>query len=115
MHKLEFLDLYIFKGLTNLNDGFDSETIKYFSQADFKVLLYNVEQYGLGIYGIEPWKDGEYYDCQVYGSHTNDCTNPAWYKKVFDNYVKEGIDLQYAASYHLPENIRKEFMIYEDL
>ena len=62
MNKEAYLEEFIFKGLTNLNDGFDAESIKYFSQQDFETILNRIEEYGLGIYGIEPWKNGKFYD-----------------------------------------------------
>ena len=35
----EFLEKYVFYDLENLNDGFDSPLIKYFSKADFEKIL----------------------------------------------------------------------------
>ena len=61
-NKYNFLERNVFKGLTNLNDGFDTETIKYFSEADFKIVLERVEKLNITIHGIEPWKDGEFFD-----------------------------------------------------
>jgi len=49
-----FLDKNIFQGLNNLNNGFDSQLIKYFSELEFEIVLKRVEKLGLGIYGIEP-------------------------------------------------------------
>jgi hypothetical protein len=103
MTKEEFLETYIFKGLENINDGFDGETIKYFTEQDFEKVLDRVEQYGLGVYGIEPWKDGEYYDCKIFENYTNDATDPQWYRKAFQDFLAEGNELQYSASYEVPE------------
>lgn len=47
--KLKFLENYIFKGLTNLNDGFDVPTIYYFSKDDFDIVLKRVEKREVGI------------------------------------------------------------------
>ena len=35
MDKLDYLIEHVFVGLENLNDGFDSESIYYFSEDDF--------------------------------------------------------------------------------
>ena len=34
-----YCDKHLFYGLTNLNDGFDITSIKYFSEKDFEVVL----------------------------------------------------------------------------
>jgi len=54
LKKEEFLKSKIFFGLENLNNGFDSESIYYFSESDFEIVLNRVEKNGIGIYGIEP-------------------------------------------------------------
>lgn len=100
-----FLDKFIFAGLQNLNKGFDMPSIKYFSATDFASVLQRVEKLNLGIYGIEPWKNGEYYCVVTYEAFTNDPKDSSWYRKAFENLEDEGADLQYAASYHLPEDL----------
>ncbi len=97
-----FLEKHVFTGLTNVNYGFDSKTIHYFSESDFAIVLERVEKLGIGIYGIEPWLDGSYYNTSGYEDYTNDPTDPAWYKKAFQEFVAEGKNLQYAASYYIP-------------
>jgi hypothetical protein len=62
MDKTLFLDKFIFYGLENLNDGFDTLTIKYFSESDFKIVLTRIEKMKITIHGIEPWQNGTYYD-----------------------------------------------------
>lgn len=57
----KYLDKNVFHGLSNLNNGFDEEGIKYFSETEFQIVLERVKNLGLGITGIEPWKDGEFY------------------------------------------------------
>jgi hypothetical protein len=104
MTKREFLEQYIFAGLQNLNDGFDSEVIWYFSEAEFATVLDRVEKFGLGIMGIEPWLDGEYYSVLVaedFKAHPEDAR---WYRKAFQQFRKKGKPLQYAASYAIPED-----------
>jgi len=100
--KDEFLDKYIFSGLQNLNDGFDSDIIKYFSEVDFSIVLKRVEENKIGICGIEPWLNGEFYDVLTYEDYSTDPIDPKWYKKAFEKFKKDGKQLQYAASYFIP-------------
>lgn len=107
----EFLDTYIFNGLTDLNDGFDVDSIKYFSKNDFEVVLNRAEEYGLEIYGIELWKDREYYDTKNFEFHyTNiaDAEDPQWYKHAFMELIKEEGNLQFSASYGVPDTLLTE-------
>ena len=104
MKSSEFLDLYIFKNLKSVNDGFDI----YFSQEDFEVVLSRVEKYGLGIYGIECWRDGEFYDVLVYENKTDDPRDSSWYKEAFEEFVKSNVGLQYNASFFVPEELLKD-------
>lgn len=101
--KEEFLEKYIFVGLENLNDGFDAESIRYFSVSDFKVVLQRVEKYGLGIYGIEPWKNGRMFD--VYGSedYSKKPTDREWYYTALNDFIATGEELLYSATYYIPE------------
>jgi hypothetical protein len=98
-----YLDKYVFDGLKNLNNGFDAASIKYFSEEDFKIVLDRVREQGLGITGIEPWKDGEFYGVVTYEMVTDMPTDPDWYMHAFEDFRKEGVNLQYAASYFVPE------------
>jgi hypothetical protein len=43
-----YCDKHLFYGLTNLNDGFDITSIKYFSEKDFEVVLERVKTLGFG-------------------------------------------------------------------
>ncbi|MBC6988630.1 MULTISPECIES: hypothetical protein [Hymenobacter] len=103
-----YLDKFVFTGLTNLNTGFDVPSIKYFSALDFEIVLKRVRQLGLGIYGIEPWKNGEYYWAVTYEEVTNDPTDPSWYIKAFEDFKKDEEELQYAATYYIPDGILTE-------
>jgi hypothetical protein len=108
MDEQEYLDKNIFQGLKNLNDGFDAVSIKYFSQTDFEIVLARIEKFGLGITGIEPWKDGEFFDVAVYEDFTINPSNPNWYKKAFKGFVELNEDLQYAATYYVPKELLNE-------
>tara|TARA_B110000977_G_C10833369_1_gene399003 strand:- start:51 stop:473 length:423 start_codon:yes stop_codon:yes gene_type:complete len=94
-----YLDKNVFYGLTNLNDGFDAKSIKYFSETDFKIVLDRVKKLGIGIAGIEPWKDGEFYDVVVYELITDNPANPEWYLKAFEDFKKVEKNLQYSATF----------------
>jgi hypothetical protein len=61
-----------------------------------------VRELGLGIYGIEPWKNGEFYSVETYEDHTNDPTDYNWYSNVFESFKKGDDNLQYSASYYIP-------------
>ena len=106
MGKKTYLEKYIFKGLRNLNDGFDSESIKYFSQEDFKIVLDRVEEKGIGIHGIEPWKNKEFFDVKVCEEYSKDPTDPRWYRKAFQEFIEADKELMYAATYLIPDKIK---------
>ncbi len=100
-----YLNEHIFYGLTNLNTGFDALSIKYFSKEDFRIVLERVEKLGLGILGIEPWIDGEFYDVRTASDLGCEPTDPKWYWKVFEDFAARGVELQYAASYCVPAEL----------
>jgi len=104
MKSCEFLNLYIFKDLNIIDDGFDI----YFSQEDFEVILSRVERYGLGIYGIECWIDRDFYDVVVYEMKTDNPRDSSWYKEAFEEFVKHREGLQYNASFFVPEELLKD-------
>jgi len=97
-----FLDTCIFYGLQNLNDGFDALEIKYFCEDDFEKVLKRVKEHSLGILGIEPWKNGVFYEVMVYEDFTDDPTDSNWYMRAFQKFKEEKEELQYAASYFIP-------------
>lgn len=108
MDEQEYLEKNIFFGLKNLNDGFDAESIQYFSQTDFEMVLSRIEKYGVGILGIEPWKNGEFFDAVGYEDFTKNPSDPNWYKKAFKGFVELGQNLQYAATYCVPKELLNE-------
>lgn len=105
MDVTQYLDEHVFVGLENLNDGFDAEQIKYFSENDFSIILSRVERLGLGIHGIEPWKNGAFYDVISCEDKMKAPSDPAWYKQAFEEFVALGEELQYSASYHVPDEL----------
>ena len=98
-----YLNSAVFYGLTNLNNGFDAPAILYFSEADFEIILRRIEELKLGIYGIEPWLDGKYFDTAIQEDFSDDPTNPDWYWKAFEQFKSLNLPLQYAATYFIPE------------
>ncbi len=102
MKEEEYLKKNIFIGLKNLNDRFDSESIYYFSESDFEIVLERVEKYGLGIYGIEPWFNRDFYSVKVHEQIDAKPTDPNWYKGAFNEFRKEHKDLMYSATYQIP-------------
>ncbi len=101
----KFLDKNVFTGLTNLNNGFDAEGIKYFSENEFEIVLDRVKELGLGITGIEPWKDGEFYGVETYEEFATEPTDSTWYLGSFDRFKKTGDTIQYAATYYMPDKL----------
>ena len=106
--KQEFLKSKIFFGLKNLNDRFDSESIHYFSESDFQVMLDRVEKNGIGIYGIEPWLNGDFYDVLSYEDYKTVANNPKWYNKAFSEFKRRRKNLMYSASYQVPKKLLAE-------
>ncbi len=74
------------------------------------MVLRRVKSLGLGIMGIEPWKDVNYYGVETYESYTSDPTDPKWYMDCFKKFKKTGDSgpINYAASYYIPEKLMKE-------
>ncbi|WP_244140818.1 hypothetical protein [Kaistella flava (ex Peng et al. 2021)] len=105
MKKMEFLKINVFTGLKNLNSGFDSESIYYFSESDFEIVLDRVEKLGIGIMGIEPWLDEDFYGVKVFEDFNMEATDPKWYRKAFTEFKKDKKNLIYAASYQVPEKL----------
>ena len=103
-----YLDKNVFYGLTNVNTGFDNKNIKCFSETDFRIVLERVEQLGLGIYGIEPWKDGEYYGVEVFEDFSSSPTESCWYFGSFNRYINSGDLIEYSATFLIAESLLEE-------
>ncbi|WP_178988056.1 hypothetical protein [Winogradskyella schleiferi] len=105
MEQTEFLKKKIFTDLKNLNDGFDSESIQYFSETDFEIVLQRVEHFGIGIYGIEPWLNGKLFDVLGHEDYKKKATDPKWYNKAFSDFKKRQEGLAYAATYKVSKKL----------
>ncbi len=99
--KLEYLKANVFLGLKNMNDGFDTESIYYFLESDFETVIDRVEKLEIGIMGIEPWLNGEFYDVKIAEDYGATPTESKWYRKAFDEFKKDNQNLLYAASYKI--------------
>jgi len=60
------------------------------------------------VYGIEPWKDGEFYGVETFEDYTDDPTDYNWYFKAFESFKNDDAELQYSASYYIPRKILEE-------
>ncbi len=105
MKQTEFLEKNIFTDLKNLNDGFDEETIQYFSESDFEIVLQRVEHFGIGIYGIKPWGNGESYEVASHESFKKKATDSRWYKKAFLTFKSRQSGLSYSATYKVSNKL----------
>lgn len=100
-----FLKSKFFYELTNLNDGFDAKEIYYFSEEDFEIILDRIEIYGVGIYGIEPFLNGEFYGVNVHEQFDTVPNDPSWYRLAFNEFKKSNKNLQYSATYDIPDGL----------
>jgi hypothetical protein len=100
--KLKYLDEKVFYNLNNLNDGFDAESIKYFNAEEFEIVLNRIKELNAGIYGIEPWLNGEYYDVLIHEDFGKKPTDAEWYYAAFNQFKSSNPELQFAASYYIP-------------
>lgn len=105
MEQSEFLEKNVFTGLTNINDGFDSENIYYFSETDFEIVLQRAEHFGLSIYAIEPWLNGEMFDVYGHDVYRKKATDPKWYNKAFSEFKKRQEGLAYSATYKVSKKL----------
>ncbi len=106
--KEAYLVRHIFFGLENRNSGYDAESILYFSETDFETVLNRIKEKGVGVYGIEPWQNGEFYDVVTFDEFEKDCTDPEWYQVAFQRFKDRGTTLDYAASYYVPGHLLDE-------
>lgn len=104
-----FLDRHIFYDLEDMNDGFDVEAIRYFSKLDFQKVLDRVEFFKIGIGGIEPWPDREFFDVEVYETSGKSADDPAWYRAAFKSFVERGVKDYFSASYIVPDEVSDLF------
>jgi hypothetical protein len=105
MTENEFLEKNIFIDLKNTNDGFDSESLSYFSESDFQTILERIEHFGIGIYGIKPCIKGEFLEVKSNEDFRKKATDPKWYKRAFFEFKKQQANLQYSATYKVSDRL----------
>ena len=102
LRKDAFLQVHVFHSLNNLNDGFDAMNINYFKEWQFRIVLERCKAMGIGLYGIEPWKNGEFFDLITLDESLYKADDPQWYFEAFEKLISLGEDLDYSASFNVP-------------
>lgn len=105
MEQAEFLQKNVYTDMTNLNDGFDEESVLYFSESDFETILDKVEHYGIGLYTIKTSLAGEYHAETSHEDHKKKATDAKWYKKVFKTFKMGQEGLLYSATYKVSKKL----------
>ena len=105
MEKTEFFEKNIFLDLENLNKAFETDPVYFFSEADFKIVLERIEQFGIGIYRIEPRLKGVPYEVKVNEDYRKKATDPKWYKQAFLELKRKEPKLQYSASFKISDKL----------
>lgn len=100
-NKADYLNSNVFYNLKNKNDSFDVQSIYYFSEYDFEIVLNRIEKLGIGIFGIEPWLNGEMYDVKGFEEYGGISTDSKWYRTAFEEFKKENKNLLYSATYDI--------------
>ena len=110
MEQTEFLEKHIFTDLKNLNEGSDKETVSYFSEADFEILLEKVMEHGKKVnYKIESWVDGEVSAVATHEDFKKKATDPKWYKKAFLTFKSRQPGLSYSGDYKVSNKLLAKF------
>jgi hypothetical protein len=97
-----FLKVHVFHGMHNLNDGYDTLNSEYFKEAEFRVVLQRCTAMGIGLYGIEPWKNGTFFDVVTLDKSIYQADDPDWYFQAFEKFVALEENLSYSASFYVP-------------
>lgn len=105
MEQTEFLEKNIYTDLENLNDGLNKETVQYFSESDFEIVLQRVEHFGIGVYSIESWLNGEAFEVAAHEDFKKKATDPKWYKKAFLTFKSRQSGLLYSATYKVSNKL----------
>ena len=101
-----YLDVNVFFGLKNLNDGFDYPSNQYFSNSDFYVIMQRCENLGIGIWGMESWlkQQKKINDIRYYESFKTFAFNPRWYFEAYQQLAASNNELMFLATYYLPSH-----------
>ncbi len=99
MEQPQFLEQHVFNGLTNVNDSKTEDAISHFSEKDFEEILNRCEYFGIGIYTIESFKDGESYGASLHEDFRKKATDAAWYRKAFKTFRLSKTEMTYAGTF----------------
>lgn len=105
MEQTEFLEKNIFTDLKNLNEGTDKETVHYFSESDFEIVLQRVEHFGIGVYSVQSWLNGNANEVASHEDFKKKATDPKWYKKAFLTFKSRQPGLLYSATYKVSNKL----------
>jgi hypothetical protein len=109
MEQQEFLEKNIFIDLKNLNEGLDNETNPYFSETDFEIVLERLEYFGIGVYKLDSWLNGESFSAATHEDFNKKATDPQWYTKAFKTFKTRQSGLIYSASYKVSNKLLARF------
>ena len=99
MEQTDFLEQHVFAGLKNLNDGFDDASVHYFSEVDFERVLQYAAHFGIGIYTIKPWLNGEFQSIVSHTDRNKKATDSSWYNKALKTFKHRHEGMYYSATY----------------
>jgi hypothetical protein len=105
MEQQEFLEKNVFIDLKNLNDNFENDGLYYFSEIDFPIILQKCEYFGIGVYTIEAFANGESFGVSNHETRNKKATDPKWYKKTFLNFKKGEAGMVYCATYKVSNKL----------
>ncbi|SRX55283.1 hypothetical protein [Aequorivita sp. CIP111184] len=105
MEQTEFLEKNIFTDLKNLNDESEKDTVQIFSESEFETVLERVEHFGIGVYKIESWHNGETSEVAAHDDFKKKATDPKWYKKAFLTFKSRQPGLSYSATYKVSNKL----------
>lgn len=100
--QLEYLKRHVYLRLSNVNDGYDVPGIYYFKPHDFAVVLQRVQELGIGINGIEVWRNKQPYGVLTSYDYNLEPHDLNWYIPAFMYFEDLGLDLTYSASFEIP-------------
>lgn len=98
--KLEILNSCIFDGLNKILDN-QTFAISHFNKADFEIVLKRVEDYGIGINGIEIFMHGEFYGVRTFEEYHLSHNDSRWYYAAFWELSRKHPDVVFSASFNL--------------
>lgn len=105
MEQTEFLEKSIFTDLKNLNNKSEKDPMQIFSESDFEIVLQRVEHFGIGVYKIETWLNGEFSAVAAHEDVKKKATDPKWYKKAFLTFKSRQPGLSYSATYKVSNKL----------